>query len=68
MIRIAYDMDVDVLLIHYRHAPVAYSEEVEEGVIIDYDGEGRIVSVEILNLSKREHVKFPMGVSRVFSL
>ena len=58
--RITYDRDVDVLLIHYRHAPIAYSEEVEEGVIIDYDGEGRIVRVEILNLSKREHGHLPM--------
>ena len=33
--------------------PIKDSAEVAEGIIVDYDAEGRIVGVEILDASKR---------------
>jgi uncharacterized protein YuzE len=33
---------------------IAESEEVQPGVILDFDAEGRVVGVEILELSQRD--------------
>ena len=32
---------------------IVESEEVAPGVILDFDGEGRVVGIEMLNLSSR---------------
>ena len=36
-----------------RADPIKESEEVADGIVVDYDAEGRIVGVEILDASKR---------------
>jgi uncharacterized protein YuzE len=51
---ISYDPKVDALSITVNNDPVADSEEVEPGVIVDYDAHDRIVGVEVLSLSKRK--------------
>lgn len=51
--KVTYDPDVDVLRILLRNAPIEESDEGKPGVIIDYDKEGNIVGLEILNASKR---------------
>ena len=33
--------------------PIKDSEEVADGIVVDYDEEGRIVGIEILDASKR---------------
>ena len=56
-----YDPDVDALYVRFADTPVSESEEVSVGVVLDYDAEGRIVAIELLDASK--HVaagaKFP---------
>ncbi|MDN5358649.1 MAG: hypothetical protein PWP76_492 [Candidatus Diapherotrites archaeon] len=49
-----YDKDADAVYIRLRDAPVSRSEELEEGIIVDYDDSGRVVGIEILNFSKRD--------------
>jgi uncharacterized protein YuzE len=49
-----YDRDADAIYIRLNDASVARSEELEDGVIVDYDESGRVVGVEILNFSKRD--------------
>ena len=51
--RIKYDPEVDVLSMTFSDAPVEESDEDKPGVILDYDKEGRIVGMEILDASKR---------------
>jgi uncharacterized protein YuzE len=58
--KVTYDPDVDVLRILFCDAPIEESDEDKPGVIIDYDGEGNIVGMEILNASLR--VSNPHGV------
>lgn len=47
-----YDPTVDALSIRLSESSVVESEEVRPGVIIDFDAEGRIVGLEILDASK----------------
>jgi uncharacterized protein YuzE len=51
--KVKYDEEVDVLTIEFSDAPVEESDEDKPGVILDYDKDGNIVGMEILNASKR---------------
>lgn len=51
--KITYDPEIDLLRIIFRNAPIEESDEDKPGVIIDYDKEGNIVRMEILDASKR---------------
>jgi uncharacterized protein YuzE len=51
--KVTYDPEVDVLRIHFRNAPIEESDEGKPGVIIDYDRDGNVVGMEILDASKR---------------
>lgn len=44
-----YDAEADALYLRFAETPVSESEEVRPGVILDFDDEGRIVGVEILD-------------------
>ena len=52
-VKITYDVEVDVLRLLFRDAPVAESDEDKPGVILDYDRDGNVVGMEILDASKR---------------
>lgn len=47
-----YDAEADALYVRFSEADVAESEEVSDGVVLDFDGEGRIVAIEFLDASK----------------
>jgi uncharacterized protein YuzE len=51
--RVTYDPEVDVLRILFSNTPIEESDEDKPGVIIDYDKEGNVVGLEILDASKR---------------
>ena len=52
--RATYDARTDTLSIVLRaDAAVAQSDEDKPGVILDYDEDGHLVSLEILDASKR---------------
>ena len=48
--RVTYDPEVDVLRILLSNAPIEESDEDKPGVILDYDKDGNIVGLEILEL------------------
>jgi uncharacterized protein YuzE len=50
---IKYWKDVDILDIVLKEENYEYSEEISEGVILDIDKKGEIISIEILDISKR---------------
>ena len=51
--KVIYDPEVDVLRILLSNAPIEESDEDKLGVILDYDKDGNIVGLEILDASKR---------------
>lgn len=51
--KVTYDPQVDVLTIRLSGAPVEESDEEKPGVILDYDKDGNIVGIEILDASQR---------------
>lgn len=51
--RVRIDQDADAIYIDLAERDVARSEELAEGIIVDYDAQGRIVGVEILDASQK---------------
>jgi len=60
-VKIIFDPKTDTLSFILRDEPVAESDEIREGLIIDYDKNGRAVSIEMLDAS--EFVAEPEGIS-----
>ncbi|HXW24093.1 MAG TPA: DUF2283 domain-containing protein [Xanthobacteraceae bacterium] len=56
-----YDAEADALYVRFSETAVVESEEVSDGVVLDFDAEGRIVAIELLDASKHvaEGAKFP---------
>jgi uncharacterized protein YuzE len=52
-VKVTYDPEVDVLRILLSDAPIEESDEDKPGVILDYDKDGNVVGLEILEASKR---------------
>lgn len=51
--KIEYDKKVDAMYIKFVDAVYGESDEIERGIIVDYDKRGKIVGIEILDASKR---------------
>lgn len=51
--KITYDPEVDVMRIVFSNTPVEESDEQKPGVILDFDKDGNVVGMEILEASKR---------------
>ena len=51
--KVNYDVKTDSLTVVFRDVPVAESDEDKPGVILDYDADGNIVSIEVLDASRR---------------
>lgn len=50
--RITYDSDVDALYIRFIETTVT-TKHVAEGVAVDYDSEGKLAGIEILDAVER---------------
>ena len=58
--KVIFDPETDTLTLILKEDKVAESDEVREGIIIDYNRDGKIVSIEILDAS--EQVSEPQGI------
>ena len=51
--RVRTDEAADALYIRLEEPAIVESEEVSPGVILDFDEDGRVVGIEILNVRQR---------------
>ncbi len=51
--KIEYRETANALYVQFREAPVTKSKEIEEGIILDFDQQGNIIGIEILDASKK---------------
>ena len=51
--KITYDPEVDVLRLIFSSAVIEESDEEKPGVILDFDKDGNLVGMEILDASRR---------------
>ena len=51
--KLKVDRDNDALYLRLDETAIVESEEVQPGVILDFDKDDQVVGIEILNLSKR---------------
>lgn len=50
--KIEYDKEVDALYIRIQEKEVARTEEISEGVNLDFDADGRLIGLEVLGATK----------------
>ena len=50
--RMNYDPKADALYIRLRKSKIEESDEVSDGVIVDYDASGKPVGIEFLNAAR----------------
>jgi uncharacterized protein YuzE len=65
-VRVRFDEQADALYLRLDESPVVESEEVRPGVVLDLDGRGEIVGIEILRAHERlpnaelKHMEFDL--------
>lgn len=48
-----YDPETDTLSIILRDEPIVESDEIRDGLILDYAKDGKMVSIEVLDASEQ---------------
>ena len=51
--KLILDEETDTLYLRLDESAIVESEEVQPGVVLDFNAENRVVGVEMLNISKR---------------
>jgi uncharacterized protein YuzE len=65
--KISYDKATDSLYIHLADRPSVDSDEVNDGVVLDFDANGALVGIDVQHASKRADInnlsvsKLPLG-------
>lgn len=50
---ISLDLEADALYVRFREGDFATNKKVDDETILDYDAEGRLLGIEVLNVSRR---------------
>ena len=51
--RIRYDKEVDALYLRFDDSSVVESEEVKPGIVVDFNAEGKVIGIEVLDLKRQ---------------
>lgn len=61
--RIEYDPEVDALYVRLTENKIVESEQIQPGIILDFDDAGKVAGIEVLNASKRTKNPAPMKIA-----
>ena len=61
--KIEYDKEVDSLYIRIQEKEVSHTKELEEGINLDMDDEGKIIGLEIIGATERYTLKDIFNIS-----
>jgi uncharacterized protein YuzE len=56
-VKLTYYPDTDSLYIDLSEQPSVESQEISEGIVLDYDASGNLVGIDIDNASKKVQLK-----------
>ena len=62
-----YYPETDTLYIEVKSVPSTESEEILEGIVIDYDEDGNIVGIEIDGIKNIKDLNLPIKANLEFS-
>ena len=51
--KVEYDQQADAMYIRLRTGKVIESEEVRPGIVLDFDAQGQVLGIEMLDVSQR---------------
>jgi uncharacterized protein YuzE len=52
-VKVRSDPETDAVYIRLNESAIVESSEVAPGVVLDYDGQGRVVGIELLQVTAR---------------
>jgi uncharacterized protein YuzE len=55
--RLAYDPETDSLYIHLTESPATDSDEVADGVVLDFDADGALVGIDVQHASRKADIR-----------
>jgi uncharacterized protein YuzE len=55
--RLAYDPETDSLYIHLTENPATDSDEVADGVVLDFDANGALVGIDVQHASRKADIR-----------
>jgi uncharacterized protein YuzE len=51
--KIEYSKEADALYVYFREDYVAKSKEIEDGIVVDFDKNGQLIGIEVLDVRQR---------------
>lgn len=58
--KIEFDPTVDALYVRLNEQAIIESEEVQPGIVFDFDESGSVVGIEVLHVSRRTETPAPI--------
>jgi uncharacterized protein YuzE len=55
--RLSYDKETDSLYIHLSNRPSVDSDEVADGVVLDFDNNGILVGIDVQHASQKTDIQ-----------
>ena len=55
--KLSYDPDTDSLYIHLSDTPSVDSDEVADGVVLDFDSLGQLVGIDVQHASQKTDIQ-----------
>jgi len=66
-VKFRYYSETDTLYIETKDVPSVESEEISQGIVLDYDKDGNIVGIEIEGIKNLKNLNLPIKANFEFS-